>query len=829
MRSLFDLLSRFAQTLLFWWVRIDNKPAKIDLEPLKQARTVVYVLEQQSTADALVLDRQCRKLGLPTLNHRLTLNGLEKRRPLIAVHGRPSVLRRRRSGITPVLAQLLNHLSEHPDEDILLVPVALYWGRGPRKSNSLVKALLSSNWNLIGRFQKLLTILFNGRNTFFELNEPISLRRLAEDEPEATVAARKVARVLRIHFRRVRTAVIGPDLSHRRVLISQLLNTEAVRKAIAQHAASKNISLEKAQKLAAKHATDIAADVSYNVIRFLDLILSWLWNRIYNGVEVSGIEPVRELARDHAIVYVPCHRSHMDYLLLSYSLYYQGLNVPHIAAGENLNMPVVGSILRRGGAFFIRRRFGGDKLYTAVFNEYMHSVFSRGYPVEYFIEGGRSRTGRMRHPATGTLAMTVRSHLRDNVRPVIFIPVYIGYEKVLESRSYLGELRGKEKKKENLFDLVKTVRRLKNYGHVYLNFGQPMALNDLLDQHNPDWRNHQYSAEDKPGWLVPFVDNLARQVCIRINQAAALNPVNLVALTLLATSHRAIDGALLRKQLTLLGTLQQQHPYSAHITLPDGNADDWIDYALAMGALRHIPQKLGDLYGYDSQNAVLMAYYRNNIQHLYALPALIAALLGQGQGIDETVLKEGVKLIYPYVRTELFLDISAETAADSVPLWLNCLAEQQLIFRDGERWFAADQGSANRLQLELLAAIMLPTLERYLLTLAVLIRLGSAKASTKELENQSQQMAQRLSVLNGLDAPEFFDKDLFKYFIQTLKQQGVISVNADSCIVFDDRLPRVVRASDQVVPAEVLYTIMQVTGLGETKTIDQPALIERKA
>lgn len=829
MRSLLDLISRFTQTILFWWVRIDNNPTKIDLEPLKQARTVVYVLEQQSTADALVLDRQCRQLGLPNLSQRLTLDGLENRRPLIAVHGRPSVLRRRRTGTTPLLAHLLNHLTQHPDEDILLVPVALYWGRGPRKSNSLLKALFSSNWNLIGRFQKLLTILFNGRNTYFELNEPISLRRLVEDEPQPSVAARKVARVLRIHFRRVRTAVIGPDLSHRRVLISQLMNTDAVRKAIQQHADAKKISIEKAQKLANKHATEIAADVSYNVIRVLEVLLSWLWNRIYNGVEVSGIEPVRELARDHAIVYVPCHRSHMDYLLLSYSLYHQGLNAPHIAAGDNLNMPVVGSILRRGGAFFIRRRFGGDKLYTAVFNEYIHSVFSRGYPVEYFIEGGRSRTGRMRHPATGTLAMTVRSHLRDFSRPVVFIPVYIGYEKVLESRSYLGELRGKEKKKENLFDLVKTVRRLKNYGHVYLNFGQPMALNTLLDEHHPDWRNEQYSADAKPGWMVPFVDQLARQVCTRINQAAALNPINLVALTLLATSHRAIDGALLRKQLTLLSTLQQHHPYSPFVTLPAGNADDWIDYALGMGTLRHIPQKLGDLYGLDSQNAVLMAYYRNNIQHLYALPALIAALLGQGQGIDDTVLKEGVRLIYPYVRTELFLDLSADQAADSVPIWLACLSEQGLIYRDGDRWYAAAQGSANRLQLELLAAIMLPTLERYLLTLAVLIRLGSAKASTKELENQSQQMAQRLSVLNGLDAPEFFDKDLFKYFIQTLKQQGIISVNADSCIVFDDRLPRVVRASDQVVPAEVLYTIMQVTGLGETSAIHHSAEMDRKA
>ncbi|GGX64480.1 glycerol-3-phosphate 1-O-acyltransferase PlsB [Saccharospirillum salsuginis] len=815
MRSLLDRISRFFQRILFWWVKLDNKPPKIDFEPLRAGRPVVYVLEQQSTADAMVLDHQCRKLGLPHLGQRLQLPGLEGKRPLISIHPRPSVLRRRRSGVTPMINALLSYLDEHPEEDILLVPVALYWGRGAHKSDSLLQAILSSNWSLVGRFKKLLTVLFNGRNTYFELNEPISLRRLVTDEPDVAVASRKVARVLRVHFRRVRSAVIGPDLSHRRVLIQQLLNSPPVRKAIDQHARSKGVSREKAERLAARHATNIAADVSYNVIRVMDVLLTWLWNRIYNGVLIRGLDRVRKLAEDHEIVYVPCHRSHMDYLLLSYSLYKQGLNVPHIAAGDNLNMPVVGGILRRGGAFFLRRRFGGDKLYTAVFNEYIHSVFSRGYPVEYFIEGGRSRTGRMRSPATGTVAMTVRSHLRDHSRPIVFIPVYIGYEKVFESRSYLSELQGKEKKKENLFDLVKSVRRLKNYGQVYLNFGEPLRLIKRLNEEHPDWVQQSYGPEDRPSWIVPFVDGLARDIVTRINAAAALNPINMIALTLLATSRQAIDGALLNRQLKLLIDLQQHQPYSPYMTLPEGTPDDWISYAMSMGMLHQIPQKLGDLYGLDSQNAVLLSYYRNNVQHLYALPSLVAALLGQGQGIDEVTLRERIRLIYPYIKSELFLSPTVDEAESQLTDWLLYLAEQGLVEQHEGRWHAALKGTARRLQLEMLGAIMLPTLERYLLTLAVLARLGSARASTTELENQSQQMAQRVSVLNGLNAPEFFDKALFKNFIQTLKNRGAIEVNSDQCIEFDDRIIRVIMAADSVVPAPVLYNIMQVTGLRE--------------
>jgi len=819
MRPLLDTISRFFQGVLFLWVKTDNKPTSIDLASLRSGIPVVYVLEQQSTADTLVLDHQCRKLGLPHLSQRLELHGLEGSRPLISIHARPSVLRRHHSGVAPLIQPMLNYLTEHPEEDILMVPVALFWGRGAGKSDNLLKVLLSSNWNLAGRFKKLFTVLINGRNTYFELNQPISLRQLVNDEPDTDVASRKVARVLRVHFRRVRTAVIGPDLSHKRVLISQLMLTPAIRKAIDQHASSKGISRAKATRMAEKHANTIAANVSYNVIRFLDVILTWLWNKIFNGVVVNGLDPVKTLAEDHEIVYVPCHRSHLDYLLLSYTLYHQGLNVPHIAAGENLNMPLVGGLLRRGGAFFIRRKFGGDKLYATVFNEYMHFVFSRGYPVEYFIEGGRSRTGRMRQPATGTLAMTVRSHLRDHSRPIVFIPIYIGYEKVFESRSYLGELQGKEKKKENLFDLVKSVRRLKNYGHVYMNVGEPIHLNQLLSTHQPGWEQHYYGPQDRPGWAVPFVEELSRTVVTRINSAAALNPINLVALTLLATPRQAMDGDLLQKQLTLLTELQQHLPYDSHMTLAEGNAKSWIDYTEQMGMLRRIPQKLGDLYGLDSQNAVLMAYYRNNVQHLYAIPALVAALLGQGQGIGIDKLKERVGLIYPYIQSELFLAPSVESAQQQVPVWLDYFEQKGLIHRQSDRWHASVKGSASQLQLELLAAIMVPTLERYLLTLAVLIRAGSGKATSTEVGNQSQQMAQRLSVLNGLNAPEFFDKALFKNFLQTLKARSTITVNNNHCLEFDDRILNIVLASDSVVPAQVLYSIMQVTRLRESATV----------
>ena len=161
---------------------------------------------------------------------------------------------------------------------------------------------------------------------------------------------------------------------------------------------------ERAWRDARAMAEEIVSDISYPTVRFFDWLLSWLWNRLYDGVTVRHLDRARELAGDHTLVYVPCHRSHIDYLLLSYVLFYGGVMLPHIAAGNNLNLPVAGPLLRRGGAFFMRRKFAGDALYTAVFESYVDHLFTHGFAMEYFVEGGRSRSGRMLSARWGCFA-----------------------------------------------------------------------------------------------------------------------------------------------------------------------------------------------------------------------------------------------------------------------------------------------------------------------------------------------------------------------------------------------------------------------------------------
>ena len=272
----------------------------------------------------------------------------------------------------------------------------------------------------------------------------------------------------------------------------------------------------------------------------MDSLLSG--NKFYSGIKVKHAAQLRQLALTHELIYVPCHRSHVDYLLLSYVIHYEGLSIPHIAAGKNLNIPIIGPIFRGGGAFFIRRSFKGNELYSSVMFEYLAKLVSMGAPVEYFIEGGRSRTGRLLQPKPGMLAMTVRAFLKYRRRPVAFVPVYVGYEKMIEGKAYLAELSGQDKKGESLFASIRAMAGIKgNYGYVYTNFGTPVYLVDILDKHNPGWSEHEYDDARRPGWVKQAVNDVANNVMCNINRAAYVNSINLISTVLLVTPRQHMD------------------------------------------------------------------------------------------------------------------------------------------------------------------------------------------------------------------------------------------------------------------------------------------------
>jgi glycerol-3-phosphate O-acyltransferase len=624
---------------------------------------------------------------------------------------------------------------------------------------------------------------------------------------------RRLMRTLRTLVARQRAATIGPDLSHRRTIVAQVLRAASVRRSMAEEMRSKKISRREALEQAQEYATEIAANYSHIFVAILARILTWFWNKLYDGVELHHIDQLQSVIEGNEVVYVPCHRSHIDYLLLSYAIYYKGYAIPHIAAGINLNMPIVGRFLRKGGAFYLRRSFKGNTLYTMVFMKYLGLMMARGHSIEYFIEGGRSRTGRLLQPKTGMLSMTLRSYLRDPRRPVVFVPVYFGYEKIVEGQTYINELSGKPKKKESVFGLLSTLPALReHYGKVHVSFGEPIALGRLLEGY---MREHGAEREQRPAWLPNAVNDLARQIMTNINGAACVSPINLIALTLLATPKQSMLESDLTRQLELYASLLRQAPYSTQVWITDADGASIVRHAERMGVVQRLKHALGDVIRMTEENSVLMTYFRNNVLHLMAIPSLIACCFLNNRTMRTEDIQRLMWRIYPYVRDELFLRWSEAEIGARVLETLDDFANHGLLesTEEGAAWRRPPTGSAEAVQLSLLAQVTVQIIERYYLVIAVLLKFGSGRISQDVLESQCQLMAQRMSLLYELNSPEFFDKTLFKNFIDLLRARNVLGINAEGRLTFTDMLPTVADDAQLVLHEQIRNSVLQVTHL----------------
>ncbi|MEL7449314.1 MAG: glycerol-3-phosphate 1-O-acyltransferase PlsB, partial [Pseudomonadota bacterium] len=513
-------------------------------------------------------------------------------------------------------------------------------------------------------------------------------------------------------------------------------------------------------------------------------------------------------------IHVPCHRSHIDYLLLSYILYVNGLVPPHIAAGINLNLPIVGPILRRGGAFFMRRQFRGNKLYSTVFNRYLATILANGVSIEYFIEGTRSRTGRLLRPRPGMLSMTVRGYLAASKRPVVFVPVYFGYQKLIEGRSYIGELVRGGKRKESLGGIFRSLGALrKKFGKVYVNVGEPIFLHDVLNATAPDWRELEYDDNDRPRWLPQAVDTLALDIQTNINDAAAVTPMSLLSLVLLSSPKHAMVESELLHHLDLYLAIAREAPYSDRVTLPDVDSHGVLAVADKLELIERRPHPLGDIISFSPANAVMMTYFRNNILHLYALPSMIACCFMNNRRMEVDKIVQLGRMVYRYVRNELFLRWEVEEFEAAVRQMLQVFAGHGLLTlsEDGTTYQRPPAGTREAVQLSVMAKGLLQTLERYYMTFALLVKHGSGTISQADLENLCRLMAQRMSMLHELNAPEFFSKDLFRGFIDQLRESEVVWADDNGLLCFGDSINQVGVDARLVLGDQIRHSILQVT------------------
>lgn len=795
-------LLRFYRQALNFPLSLLVKSRAIPTDPINELglnldQPMVYVLPYTSQTDLLILQKNCLALNLPDPLQANVIDGQTLPRFVFLDEGRRFFKSKgAKSETESVFYRYLDLHRENTDLNVQVIPVSVLWGRAPGKEKA-------PNLRLLGSFQRLITMIWFGRDNFVRFSQAVSLRYMVTEHGADEGIAQKLARVAKMHFAKQRYSAMGPRLPNREAMFNKLLDSPAILTAIKEEAVSKKISEEKARKEAEKILHEIAADVRHESLRMADRFLSWLWNKLYQGINVQNGDRVRKLALEgHEIVYVPCHRSHMDYLLLSYLLYHQGLVPPHIAAGINLNFFPAGPIFRSWGAFFIRRTFKGNRLYSTIFREYLAELFYRGYAVEYFIEGGRSRTGRLLEPKTGMMSMTLQALQRGLARPISIVPVYIGYEHVLEVDTYAKELRGAEKEKENAGLVLRVIKKLRNLGQGYVNFGEPISLNQYLNQHYPEWKE---PVEDgRPKWLNQAVDSVAQNVMININKAAAVNAKNLVGSVLLASRQRALTKPQLLEQMDSYMQLWQNVPYSSDMTLPTESSEQMLDHVLNLPRAGVLLEKdnFGEIIRLERQSAVLMTYYRNNIQHLFVLPSLIASIILHHEAVSKDLIMQSVARIYPLLKAELFLHFDEESLRHHIEAILAEFTRQQLIKHESELWMI-NRPRVRALQLH--SAGVREILQRYYISVSILLEQPSI--SRADLERESREIAQRLAVLHGINAPEFFDKALFSTLSNSLKAQGYFNEEGNAIV---DKVKDTADLLKGLISLEIQLTIQGV-------------------
>jgi len=780
----------------------------------QQSQPIFYVIRHQSASDLIALQFACKQQNLPDPLEQVTINGEMYHRTLCLAKPTP-LMPWSKNKETSAEAQGLALLKQHAlDEklDAQLIPANLIWGRAPtkEKNNATVATLLtdqeSPSW-----LRKFFIVLFTGRHALVRYSEALSFRNISDNHGNDEAAAHKLLRVARFHFHRQTIAAKGPRLMHRQQMFTALFANPSVKRMISDEAKSKKISEEKVKQQALVIMNEVAGDFSVSWLRLGERVLDWLWKRLYSNINVSNAKVLRKLAQDgHEIIYVPCHRSHMDYLLLSHVILQEGLVMPRIAAGINLNFWPAGPIFRKGGAFFIRRSFGGNRLYSTIFREYLGLLFQRGYAVKYYTEGGRSRTGKVLSPKTGMLAMTIQSLLRGIDRPLTLVPVYMGYEHVMEVGTYHKELSGSAKQSESIFGVLKAIKSLRNYGNGYVNFGEPMNINDFLNQQVPNWKDAIDPIEpQKPSWLTPTVNALAGQVMMNINKSAALNGVALIALILHSTKNKALAKVELESQLDFFLNIQRQAPFSKQLTLPSETGKELLAHVISLNKVTVTEDSLGSLISLSDTASLEMRYYRNNILHTFALPALVCRLLDKHNKISQEQLISKVQALMALLKQDFYLYQNVEQISEQTIQVLTALKTAEIVKQSkADFWSLTEtifENTSLLAKVHTMAECIDESLQRLTIVASLACRL--APLSKRDLETKVVDIAKRLSVLNNINAPEFIDKRAQATLISSMREQGYLDLNDEGLLIATVSMTELKSTVINLVDIEVLQSI----------------------
>jgi glycerol-3-phosphate O-acyltransferase len=831
-----------ALRVLYRWffdhIQVDETWVR-QVRSLAERGRVVYVLRSLNAVDYLALDHLTRRFDLPRIRYVNDLslamiepmdrglasslwslwrrNDAEQLQAALDGGGSAALFMKRPPGVIDLAAGtygrgqrqgdehlrcLLKLQQERPEQPILLLPQVFVWTNRPDTQGTrwLDVVLGPREWpttlRALGQF------VSNYRNVELRAGESFDLAAYLHSSPEASedVHVRRVMYAVLRRLERERRSATGPASAPPDRQRMRVLQSPALQEVISNMAGERREDRRALYRRAANMLRLMQATPNSATIRTLDVLLDRIFHRIYAGLEVDmdGLKQLRELTKDGgSLVLLPSHKSHVDYLVLSYIMYENNLPLPMIAAGDNLSFFPLGPVLRRAGGFFIRRSFKGDKLYSAAVEAYVRRLLREGHALELFLEGGRSRTGKLLEPKFGLLSMIVDAALGVQ-RPVHFIPVSIGYERIVETSSYEHEVSGGEKHKEDAAGLLKSTEVLRHrYGRITVQFAEPLLMDTLRRELSlPE-------GELNEGGRRALVTRLANRTMDAINQVTAVTPGALAALALLSSRRRSLSHEdLIERCAKLLGIFQQRRARIAPRTTEGGvlrpaAIHEALEMFVDAGMLEaHTPDVVrasserrsarcgdGALYRVPEAKRVELDTSKNHIIHFLVERGLVAlsVLHSAADASDLSTTRKRVLTLSKLFKHEF--RFRADAAFDRIfedTLTTMVRTGELKNVRGTLQPGDGHDGWTGRVWLLTYATSLLNFIEGYRVAARALTLLVKGPLTDKDLTRRAIALGNRMFLAGDIQMREAVSKPLLQNAFTTYREEGYLEQVADN-------------------------------------------------
>lgn len=557
---------------------------------------------------------------------------------------------------------------EGEGHEVFVVPLSIFWRKGPRSENRF----MSVDYGSLTRpsdLSKVARFLSTYRSLTVKVGKEVNVGAFVKINPdlEWKSIARKLRRTILIYLYREEKVVEGPALLPRWRVLREVMSDPGVRRAMAVRASSDRGSPEKAERAVEKIFREISANMNTTWLALGAASVGALFKRLFASIEVHRLAEIAEDAKRHPIVLVPSHRSYFDFLILSWLFYQNYMVPPHIAARDNMAFGPFGYLFRNMGAFFLRKSFD-DPLYKEVFRAYVAYLVREGFTQEFFIEGGRSRTGKTLAPRLGMLSWDLDAFLESQRRDLFFVPIAISYERLVEESGMVEELDGGKKKEESVLGLFRARKYLqKRFGSVHVSFGEPISLASALGGQRDSFEALVRGQIDSPEVREEleerkreFVSGLGHSLVERIGWAMVANATSVAATVMLGGSR----SGLVREELVegmhhVVDVLNLQGvrltPAFEH---DQPELRESIAFLERSDLLHSRLDHRGEILHFEENRRRALDIYRNSIAHFLVIPSILARATLVGMpvaGLGEE-LETWVEIFYReyYASREIF-------------------------------------------------------------------------------------------------------------------------------------------------------------------------------